>query len=266
MLRSWLPGTRFAPFSTGGWNRLAKRAIPDRNLWRRGWSCCILHVVNVTPHTYVFMDESGDPGFKISKGSSQIFCIAAVIFRLPGHIEKTEATIQELKERLGRKQESEFHFNHESMKTRRAFCSAVAACPFRVRAIVIDKDVIYEGAHIRSSPSAFYNFSTRMVLQHNFGSIKNAKVFIDGKMNRELRTYLRQQLNREDECIIHSTEFQDSRRSPALQLADMVAGSIARSYKGDGEGHQICRRILLPRLENVWDFGKKQDKRKRPSS
>lgn len=208
-------------------------------------------------HTYVFIDESGDSGFKLGRGSTQVFCIAAVVFRCPEDIEATDAIMQSLKPQLGLRMTHEFHFHSEPRRIRTAFCRAICLCPFVARAIVVDKDRIYENTMLRKSPSHFYNFVTKMLLKHSFGSIANAKVRIDGSMNRELKTYLRQELNRETK-IIHDTKFLDSKRSPMIQLADMVAGSIARSYRTDKRDHAELRSILKPCLQDVWDFGLKQ--------
>jgi hypothetical protein len=207
-------------------------------------------------YTYVFVDESGDSGFKLDKGSTQVFCIAAVIFRSKEDIETTNQIMQALKEQLGLKKTHEFHFHNEPVKFRKAFCEAVCGCPFVVRATVVDKMRIYEDTLLRKSPAYFYNFIIKMLLKHSFGAITNAKVCIDGSMNRELKTYLRQELNRES-YIIHDIQFLDSRKSSMIQLADMIAGSIARSYRPDKRDSQALRRVLKPRIQDIWDFGKK---------
>lgn len=210
-------------------------------------------------HTYVFIDESGDSGFKLGKGSTQIFCIAAVIFHSREDIQTTDNVMQALRNELGLKKTHEFHFHSEPMKFRRAFCEAICGCPFVVRAIVVDKTRIFENTRLRKSSNYFYNFVTKMLLKHNFGTITNAKVYIDGRMNRELRTYLRHELNSESK-IIHETRFVDSKQSSMIQLADMIAGSIARSFKpGKRDGHEL-RRLLAPCIQDIWEFGKKQGK------
>ena len=208
-------------------------------------------------HTYVFVDESGDSGFKLGRGSTQVFCIAAVVFRSLEDIKKTDGVIQTLRDHLGLKKTHEFHFHNEPMRFRRAFCEAVCECPFVVRAVVVDKDRIFENTMLRKSPAYFYNFITKMLLKHSFGTIVNAKVCIDGSMNRELRTYLRRELNRESK-LIHDTRFVDSKQSSMIQLADMVAGSIARSYRADKRDSQELRRILRPCVEDIWDFGRRE--------
>ena len=48
----------------------------------------------------VFIDDSGDPGFKIEKGSSTHFTIAMVCFDDDLEAEKTAVAIKELKRKL----------------------------------------------------------------------------------------------------------------------------------------------------------------------
>ncbi len=206
--------------------------------------------------THVFMDESGDAGFKVSSGSSPLFCIAAVIFRSYAAMDAVEAIMNGLRAEMHLHPLHEFHYNRESCEKRVAFCQAVAGSDFTIRAIVVDKSRVYEDTILRKSPSYFYNYIAGQLLKHNFGSIFDAKVRIDGGMNRDLRTYLRKNLNMQ-ERVISSVEFADSANTPLIQLADMIAGSIARSYHPTRKEHDLCRRILRPRIETVWDFGKK---------
>ena len=157
---------------------------------------------------------------------------------------------------LGLKQTHEFHFHNEPEKFRLAFCRAVCGGPFKVRAIVVDKELIYGGPMLQQSPKHFYNFTAKMLLQHSFGSITSARVRIDGRISRDLKTYLRQEFNRETR-VIRDTKFSDSKTDSMIQLADMVAGSIARSYKTEKKDCGQFRHILRPCIEDVWDFGKK---------
>jgi hypothetical protein len=39
-----------------------------------------------------------------------------------------------------------------------------------------------------------------------------------------------------------------------VQLADMCAGAIARSYKRGRKNHDRWRKALAPRINDVWDF------------
>ncbi len=207
---------------------------------------------------YIFMDESGDAGFKIGKGSSHDFCLAIIIFRSIENMNITEQAICNLKKKMNRKQSAEFHFNHESKTTRIAFCNEVGVCPFSIRALTVDKSRIYDDSNLRQSPKHFYNFFTRMLLQHTFGSISNAMLYIDGSLDRDLKTYLQQHLNTEGKKIVRETKFKDSATTPLIQLADMVVGSIARAYRSDEKRDPTYFQILRPRvedIEDIWEFG-----------
>lgn len=204
--------------------------------------------------TYVFIDESGDAGFRVDKGSSPYLCMAAIICCGRNSIATTEQAVADLRTRMSIKKDYEFHFCEESPKRRRLFCDAVANCPFTVRAIVIDKSRIYEWAQLRKSSTCFYNYTAKLLLKYSFGFIENARVVIDGDIKKELKTYLRKELNGENK-IIHSTKFGDSKYDTMLQVADMTVGSIAHSYKMGSKDCKDFRKILRGRIVNVWEFG-----------
>jgi hypothetical protein len=59
----------------------------------------------------VFIDDSGDPGFKIKKGSSPVFVIALVIFDDHLVAEEVSLAVKKLKRELGFPDDMEFHFH-----------------------------------------------------------------------------------------------------------------------------------------------------------
>ena len=88
----------------------------------------------------VFIDENGDPGIKVASGSSPVFVMAMVIFENGEAAAQTCLTIDALRANLGFR--TEFKFNKSREEVRSAFLAAVASCPFRVRAIVVEKERI----------------------------------------------------------------------------------------------------------------------------
>jgi hypothetical protein len=88
----------------------------------------------------VFIDESGDPGFKVATGSSPIFVLAMVIFDDHTEAVRTQALVAATLARLGIK--PEFKFNKCRADLRDRFFDAVEHCRFRVRAIVVSKQAI----------------------------------------------------------------------------------------------------------------------------
>src|SRR5438874_1920901 len=69
----------------------------------------------------IFVDDSGDPGFRFDKGSSSIFVIALVIFNDTLEAEKTSVAIKELRRKLKVSDFYEFKFNKTNRKFRNAF-------------------------------------------------------------------------------------------------------------------------------------------------
>ena len=89
----------------------------------------------------VLIDESGDPGFKLVRGSSSHFVIAMVVFDDFAEAERTSAAIGTLRQQLALKAEFKFSKCHDDIKD--AFFDCVRGCRFSVRALVVDKSAIY---------------------------------------------------------------------------------------------------------------------------
>jgi Protein of unknown function (DUF3800) len=201
----------------------------------------------------VFIDESGDPGFKVSRGSSPVFTAVLVAFRDRAQAAPTQAAISNLAARL--KIKPEFKFNKCRPEVRDAFFNAVAPFDFCVRAIVVKKEKIYS-PHLRTNKEAFYNFFVRSMLRFDNGLLQSAKVVSDGSGDRqfkqELAAYFRRALPK---GRIEKLSFQKSESDRLVQLADMCAGAIARSYRKDRDDAKRWRGILAPKIEDVWEFG-----------
>ena len=199
----------------------------------------------------VFIDQSGDAGFKVSKGSSPVFTAVLVAFRDRAQAAPTVSAISSLATRL--RIRPEFKFNKCRPEVRDAFFNAVAPFGFCVRAIVVRKEIIYS-SHLRTNKEAFYNFFVRSMLRFDNGLLQAAKVVIDGSGDRqfkqELAAYFRRQLPRGQ---IEQIAFHRSEADRLVQLADMC--EIARSYRKDRDNASRWRGILAPKIEDVWEFG-----------
>jgi hypothetical protein len=200
----------------------------------------------------LFIDESGDPGFKLAQGASSIFAAAMVIFNSEEDAAQTQAVIENSKARKMHK--SEFKFSKCSSDVRDLFFDAVRRCPFIVRAIVIQKEEIHS-LHLKSNKESFYQFFVKEMMKHDDGVLQDAKVIIDGSGDRlfrkKLNTVLRSKLNA---GVIQSVRFKDSKGDVLIQLADMCVGAIARSYRDDREEGNRWRQKLAPRIDDVWEF------------
>ena len=203
----------------------------------------------------VFIDDAGDPGFKLEHGSSSHFVIACVIFDDDLDAIDVSQVIKRFKRDLGWSDECEFKFNKTDKQIIRTLLAKVSAYNFRIRAICIDKARI-RATHLTDSQEHFYNYAIMKALENtpglNFASIK-----IDGHSSREYKqsakTYFRQHLNT-GERRVAKLKFVDSKKDVLVQLADLVAGSILRSTRKDKTDAMDYYNEIKKRIEDVWDF------------
>lgn len=210
----------------------------------------------------IFIDDSGDPGFKVEKGSTYIFVMCLVIFSDNLEAEETALKIKKLRKSLNLSENFEFKFNKCTKKMRCDFLTTIKDSDFKIRVIVMEKSKIY-GKELRNSTESFYNYAIKSVLKYHGGTIEDAKLRIDGrgqrKFKRALSTYLRRELNPIDKTkkkVFKDLKFVDSRKNVLIQLADMTAGAIHRSYNKDKTDCDLYRGIIRDRIDDIWEFGK----------
>lgn len=202
----------------------------------------------------VLIDESGDPGFRIARGSSSHFVIVMIVFDDYLSAEKASVAISTAQQRLRVKPEFKFTKSRDSVKTE--FFSAVCGFEFKVRALVVDKSVLYS-EHLRENSERFYNFFVQSLLKYDNGLLQKAHIKIDGsgdkEFKRELNSYLRKNLAPGQMCKI---TFKDSKTDCLIQLADMCAGAIHRAYRSDEKQDKRWLEMLKRshRIDNIWPF------------
>ena len=198
----------------------------------------------------VLIDESGDAGFKLARGSTQHFIVAMVIFDDFKEAERASDIIEAARTTL--RIRTEFKFNKCSGQVKDGFFAMVAPCKFTVRAIVVDKAKIYS-ENLREHKEMFYNFFVKSLLQHDHNALVGARVKIDGSGDREFKRELAAYLKRESTGRkIVSVKFVESHRDNLIQLADMVAGAIARSYRVDDRNEPDRWRKMLNNNTGHW--------------
>ncbi len=202
----------------------------------------------------VLIDESGDPGFKVERGSSSHFVVAMVIFTDFAEAEKAGAAIAQAK--LDFRVGKEFKFSSCGDRVRAGFFKAVAPCQFVVRALVVDKAKI-RSDHLQENTKRFYNFFVQMLLRHDGGVLAGARIKIDKCGDRrfkdQLNSYLRRQLPAGQ---VARLKFVDSCSDNLLQLADMCSGAILRAVRADDRRDGQWLRALESghKIQNIWHF------------
>lgn len=202
----------------------------------------------------VFIDESGDPGFKLNCGSSHFFIMSMVIFDSKDAALTADKAITELRNSLGIK--SEFKFAKCKNEYRDAFFQKVVNFDFSIRAIVVQKERIYS-KNLKSNKDSFYKFFVRQMIENHGGALQNAKVVVDGSGNREFKRQFKSYIKRNVETnVVKDCSLKDSKKDSLIQFADMVAGCIARSYNKDRRDCDKWLNILAKhnKIDNIWEF------------
>ena len=207
------------------------------------------------PKQLVFIDDSGDPGFKLGSGSSSHFVMACVIFDDPLDAEEVSLAIKKYRRSINWADHREFKFNKTYKKYVKELLTIVARLNFRVRAICIDKSII-RSHELKNKQDSFYSYAIKEVLSKT-ATLDNADVRLDGHSGREYKksaiTYLRREVNARDSKI-KKVRFVDSGTNTLIQLADIVAGSILRSTQTGKTDSDDYIKILHKRIEDVWYF------------
>lgn len=200
----------------------------------------------------VFIDESGDSGFALERGSSPVFALAMVVFTDRAEAMKCLEAIVQCAKANG--VAGEFKFNKSRPEVKDAFFHAVSHYNFRVRVLVVEKEQIYSG-HLRTNKEAFYQFFMKTMLKFDNGIMKDAKIVIDGSGDRDFKKELKTHLKRHcAKGAVKSIDLKDSHRDPLIQLADMCVGAVARSYRTDRKDADRWRKMLRPKLDDIWNF------------
>lgn len=201
---------------------------------------------------FVYLDESGDTGFKLDRGSSRYFVVTLLLVEDPIPI---QTAIEDLREHLRFTRGNEFKFYRSRESVRTAFLDMLRRQSFMARALVVDKQTV--GGPPMQERESFYASLVRLLLQQDEGTIKDALIvldesFKDKRSKQHLATYVRRALNTDPQAPrIRGVRYHSSRSDNLIQATDMLSGAIyARYHRGDDT---YFRRIRV-KVGSVWEW------------
>lgn len=183
----------------------------------------------------VFIDEAGDTGRKIEKGSSRFFIISLVLFEDHEEAITCDQRISFLRRELKSPENFEFHFARNSKRIRLEFLKAIQPYHFVYFSVVIDKSPrkLWGPGFMTKEP--FYKYACQMVFTNAKPYLDNAIVVLDKSGSPDFRNslakYLRKRLHKEDKKLIKKIKQQRSSSNNLLQLADYISGVINRKVQ-----------------------------------
>lgn len=202
---------------------------------------------------FVYLDESGDTGFKFNQGSSQYFVVTILLIEDPLPLSHA---IDDLRKVLHFDERHEFKFTNSKDSIRRDFLRILVRHEVLVRALVINKPQVTQ-PHMRNTET-FYNYLVKMLLKRDNGRLDNTTLILDErqksrKSKQGVTTYLRRQLNEGGEEVrkLGKVRYHESHRDNLLQAVDMASGAINWNYARNEPSYL---RILRVKIDDLWEF------------
>ncbi len=204
--------------------------------------------------SYIFLDESGDLGFKFSrKRTSKSFIITFLFCDNKKPIEKCVKSIYGILKHGGGKLPSSLHACKEKRVTRIRMLKKIASKNCFIMAIYLDKTKVY--TELKNEKSVLYNYVVNIlldrVLSRKLIPVKKGVTLIASRketnkfLNQNFKNYITNQSN-----LNHKIDIKVEVKSPAgekcLQVVDFISWSFFRKYEyGDSSYVDLIRNLIV---------------------
>lgn len=201
---------------------------------------------------FIFLDESGDLGFK-NKKSSKYFIITCLFSENKRQIEKiVKKTHSELNKKL-KKKTGILHSSKEKSVTRKRLLRRLVKTNCLIMTIYLNKEKVYTKLH--NEKQVLYNFVVNILLDRIYSKkiipTKDKIYLIASKretnkfLNNNFKNYLNSQVrsrHKSDLSVLIKTPYEEK----ALQAVDFVSWSVFRKYEnGDNTYYAIIKERVI---------------------
>src|SRR3989338_6170956 len=183
---------------------------------------------------YIFLDESGELGFK---ESSSNYFIITLLSCDEGEIYALRRIMKRVRERLLKKKDKrrpELKGNNSSDKIRMDVLGRFAKTKSEVFVVVLEKSKVYE--YLKDKKDKLYNYLSNLILNEcSFDDSHICLVVDKSKTNRSLRedfdNYIRNNLSQKNNNCNLIIKHENSQKEGCLQVLDFISWSIFRNYE-----------------------------------
>lgn len=189
---------------------------------------------------YVFVDESGDLGLKLNKGSTRYFVIVGVVFEHETDLTNCQESIASYYKLKNLPQKFEVKFHKTNDKTIDTFLSNLENINYKYITLILDKrHVIYKYSYVEL---------LAILLKSLPCTYEKLNIVIDGHSSKKMLRLVKNTLRNTLEVKVYSVKFHKSETDSILQLADIIAGTEANALKNKGKKN--IRRSIKYKLIN----------------
>ena len=172
----------------------------------------------------IYIDWSGDPGFKFRQGSSELLVIATLMT-------DEELSLNKLRSKLSLPEDYEFHFAKTNRHIREEFKNFIHN-ELEIPGVVVlhvDKQRLSITMRQKRGEQIIAELITHCIANLPFELLQNSTLYYDGEKEQlsfknTLRTTLSQALN--PKVFLRAIKAVSASRNDGLQIADMLAGFI----------------------------------------
>lgn len=172
----------------------------------------------------IYVDWSGDPGFKFRQGSSELLVIATVM-------SDEELNIKNLRSKLLLPENYEFHFAKTNRHIREYFRNFINN-ELEIPSVVVlrtDKQYLSKNTRQKKGEQIIADMITYCVINLPNELLNNSTLYYDGEKEQlSFKNTLRSTLSNSlpPEIFLRAVKAVSASRNDGLQIADMIAGFI----------------------------------------
>ena len=185
---------------------------------------------------FAFVDESGSHGWDFDKdGNSRFFVVTAIIVE-SDDVANLREEVEKVRKQFFQTGEIKSSKIGKNNNRRKNILNAVIPLPFKIFAVVFDKSKMldYRGLHYKTS---FYKFLNNIVHKELSCAFANLTVVADeiggSDYMQSFSAYVKANEKKRDLLGVFKFVFQNSAQDVLIQLADLIAGTLAASYRPD---------------------------------
>lgn len=204
---------------------------------------------------HIFIDESGDPGFK--SGSSKYFLMGFAFFPTENYKKSIDNVKNNIQTKTG-KVPKEIKFNKSSHEIRIQLLNRLVDNNGNFGYIYVDKERIYE--YLRGHPEINYIYNQMIFyLIENLVDQEQIRdhitLYIDQRsknkdIKKNISTYLKRQIDPVLSPYRLHARFEKSHNSRGIQCADCICGSIHRMIERNERAYfDLIRHKIIVRRE-----------------
>jgi hypothetical protein len=206
---------------------------------------------------HIFIDESGDPGYKFEEGSSKYFVMGFAFFPKEDYKNSIDS-IKSFIKSGSRKAPKEIKFNKSSHEVRVMLLEKLVENNGKFGYIYVDKIKIFEYLRYHPNINYIYNQMVFYLIENlieNVAINDNVTLYIDQRSkNKEIKKNLSVYLERQINPILSPhrlhARFEKSHNSRGVQCADCICGSVRRMVEmGNHNYVDIIRHNIVVRRQ-----------------